>query len=219
MNLVTGQARNRGLLGESDIAELPWTGGVEWCDQVAHRTLKMHAMATETIVHQDFAMIVFSVEENAAVGGAVCAGTPVGGFGLMALFAAIDHFQDVGGAESWSFGNFAAKMRDDAAHIVEMESGVEGEDIAVALAALYLPVGRAVPVRIWLPDFVTTGAGSPAGAFVVERNGKNGDERQRQCGESEPTVVAARRVGIRWWRSGVAHAQWFQFLAMYSPAR
>jgi len=170
------------LLGESSIAELPRTSGVERRNKVAHRSLEMHAVATEAVVHQDFAMIVIGVEKNAAIGGAVCAGTPVCRFGLMAFLAAIDHFQYVGGAEFGSFGSLAAKMRDDAAHVVEVESRVEREDIPVTLAAFYVAVRRTVPIRIGLPDFMARGAGSARGAFVVGGNDKNCNKRQSQDG-------------------------------------
>ncbi len=75
-------------------------------------------MTAEAIVHQNFAAIVFVVEENALIGGAVRAGLPVCEFGLMALFAAANHFENVSGAELWRFGHFPAEMGEYPAHVV-----------------------------------------------------------------------------------------------------
>ncbi len=92
MNLVASQTGNRGLIGECCVAQLPRADGIEWSREIAHGPLEMHAVAAQTIVHQNFATIVFGIEENVFKSGAVSAGLPIGEFGLMALFAAADHF-------------------------------------------------------------------------------------------------------------------------------
>lgn len=165
---------------------MPRPGSVERRDQFTHRPGEVHSMAPQTIVHQNFAMIMFGVEENAAVGGAVRTGAPVRSLRLMALLATADHFDDIGGAEPWRFGCFASNVSEDAAHIVDVEAGIKRENVTVAAAAGHIAMGRAVPVRVGLPYLVARGASAAAGAFVVNGNGENGHHRQTYTRQREP---------------------------------
>src|SRR5271165_6651318 len=130
----------------------------------------MHAMATQTIVHQKLALVVVGVKKNVGVTGAVRAGLPIGKFLFVAFLAARHHLEHVLGAQAWLGGSVPAKMREDAAHVVDMESGVEGEDIAMAIGARHVAMRGSMPVGIGLPDFVATGARATMSAFVVGGN-------------------------------------------------
>jgi hypothetical protein len=158
------------LIRKCGVAQLPGAGDVERSDEVAHGSLEVHAVAAETIVHQDSAAVVVGIEEYALIGSAVRAGLPIGEFRLVAFLAATDHFEYVGGAEFRRFGSLAAEMDEYATHVVDMESGVESENVAMACAAFYIAVRRAVPIGIGLPDFMAGGASATAGTFVVKRN-------------------------------------------------
>ena len=83
----------------------------------------MHAVATQTVVHQKLAPIVAGVEKDVSVTRAVRAGTPIGKFLLMAFLAARHHLKNVLVPEA-RFGRcVSTEMSEDAAHVVDVESG------------------------------------------------------------------------------------------------
>jgi len=178
MQLVTREAGNHGVIGESGRIHAPRARGVDGGDQAANGAFEVHPVAAEAIIHQELAFIVVGVEKDVGVGGAVGAGAPVGDFLLMAFLAADDHGENIFGAEAGFGGSVAAEMSEDAADVVEVESGVEGEDVAVAIGAGNVTMRGDVPVRVGLPDLVAGGAGAAVRALVI--GGDEDEEEQRR---------------------------------------
>jgi len=74
-------------------------------------------------------------------------------------------------------------MRKHAAHIVDVESGVESKNISVTIGARDVAVSGIVPVGIWLPDFVASHATLALRAFKMQQG--SGENQQGQCDASE----------------------------------
>ena len=77
----------------------------------------------------------------------------------------------------------AGDMRKHAAHIVDVESGVENKNISVTIGARDVAVSEIVPVGIWLPDFVASHATLTLRAFKMQQG--SGEHQQGQCDASE----------------------------------
>ncbi|MBZ5544653.1 MAG: hypothetical protein LAO07_13380 [Acidobacteriia bacterium] len=171
MHLMAGEAGNRGTLRQVGIEQLPRTAGVDGGHQVADGAFEVHAVATQAIVHQQPLVIVGRVQKHIRVRRAVSAGLPVGVFLLMTFLAALRRLEQLRIFQPDVFGDLAAQMGVQAPDVVEVESGIEREHLAVARRALHAAVRRSAPVGVGLPDFVAARASLPAGILVVEAGG------------------------------------------------
>jgi hypothetical protein len=87
------------------------------------------------------------------------------------------HLLNIIGLQPHLFRDFPANVREQLADIFQMKSGIEREHIAMTLGAKHVAVRGGMPIRVGLPDFVTTRARSPARVTVV-----NAGARQKQYG-------------------------------------
>jgi hypothetical protein len=173
------------LVNDGSGQELPGTFRIQRRDEFADAAFKEHAVAAETIVHQEAAAIVLLIEENALVCDAVRAVLPLRSFLLMAFLAAADHGVDVPIAQADGIAVSAANMLDEAAGVPQMEAGIEGKNFAVARAACDGAVTRGLPGRVFRADFVAPGAGFSGGIFVVEAGRGKSENNQNADGENE----------------------------------
>ena len=60
---MAGEARDGGLVNDGGGQKLPRAIGVERRDEVADAAFKKHAVAAETIIHQEAIVVVFGIEE------------------------------------------------------------------------------------------------------------------------------------------------------------
>ena len=84
MHTVTSQTWNHWLLREAGVRELPRPGSTDWLHEIANGSLKMHSMATQTVVHQQLMLILFFIQENVFVNCAVTTRAPGGKLLLVA---------------------------------------------------------------------------------------------------------------------------------------
>jgi hypothetical protein len=175
MNLVAGEAGHGRLFCELRLHQAPWAFGIDWSDEIADASLEVHGMTTQAIVDQYLLPVLFFVQKDLGIGGAVLAGMPVGKFLLVAALAANGHRRDVFIFEAWFFGNISAEMGEHTSHVVEVEPGVKREHIAVAVGAGNVAVSGGMPIGVRLPDFVTARARAPLPTFVV--NGGSDDDQ------------------------------------------
>ena len=173
--------------------KLPGTFGVQRCNKFADAAFKEHAVAAETIVHQEAAAVVLLIEENAFVGEAVRAIPPLRGFLLMALLAAADHGVDVQSAQADGIAVSAADVLDQAAGVPQMEAGIKSKNLAVARATSNGAVTRGLPGRVLRANLVAPGAGFSGGVFVVEAGRGNAENNQNADGEKEESQARAEK--------------------------
>ena len=110
---------------------------------------------------------------------------PLRGFLLMAFLAVADHGVDVQSAQADGIAISAANVLDEAAGVPEVETGIEGENFAVARAASDGAVTRGLPGRVFRADFVTPGAGFSGGILVIEAGRGKAENNQNADGENE----------------------------------
>jgi len=104
VHLVAGHAGHGGLVGKTGARDVPRTGGILRLDDIANRSVEMHAVTAETIVHQAALGVVRGIGEYLRVRCAVRAGMPRGVLMLMAFLAVCGHREHVGIAEPDRFG-------------------------------------------------------------------------------------------------------------------
>src|ERR1017187_10352718 len=68
VNRMTGQARDRGSACVRGIFEPPGSGGINGLGYVLYAAFKVHAVAAETIVHQQTFAVVLTVRKDTGVG-------------------------------------------------------------------------------------------------------------------------------------------------------
>lgn len=88
-------AGDGGLISEILPHQVPRAFGVDRLHQVAHRAIEVHAVTSETILHQMLFGVLRIVREDLAIGGAVGAGVPGGVFLLMTLLTVFCHSNHV----------------------------------------------------------------------------------------------------------------------------
>ena len=95
MNLVTRLARHCGLIGEIGAQQVPWPRCILRLDQVANRSIEVHAVAAKAIVHQTPLGVVHRIGKDLTVGSAVRTCVPCGVLALVASLAASCHLRHI----------------------------------------------------------------------------------------------------------------------------
>ena len=113
VDLVAGHAGHGGLVGKIGARNEPGTGGILRLNEVADRSIEVHAVAAEAIVHQAAFGVVGWIGEDLCVGRAVRTGMPRGVLMLMAFLAVRSHRKYVNIAEMNCFRRVAAEMYAD----------------------------------------------------------------------------------------------------------
>src|SRR4029077_15468688 len=117
--------------------------------------------------------------------GTVRARRPVGEFLAGVLGATPTYFEHVICLQPNLLGDPASQMRCQLTNVLQMEAGVESEDIPVTFGTRHIAMSGFVPVCIGLPDLVAARAGASAGVTVVkararqEQNYQQGDRQGR----------------------------------------
>jgi len=182
---VAGEARDGVLVNDGGRQKLPRAFGVKRRDELADAAFKKHAVAAETIIHQEAIVVVLGIKEDFFVSDTMGAVLPLGGFLLMAFLAAADHDVDVHGAQANGIAISAANVLNEAADIAEVEAGIEGEDFAVTRTTRDRAMAGSLPGIVLGTDFVAAGAGFSGGVFVVEAGGGEAENNQEADGESK----------------------------------
>jgi len=143
----------------------------------------MHPMASQAVVHQEVFLIEGFVQKNIPIGNAMRSGLPIGVFLLVASLAIGYDLGNVPLPDANLLRGITSQMCENAPHVVQMEFGINGEDVSVAFRTFDIAVSRRVPINVRLPDFVAPRARPAAGSFVVQaRSGytKNGKHRNTE---------------------------------------
>lgn len=222
VDLVARQARHRRLECHHVIPHLPRTSRVERRYQFSHRPVKMHPVAAQTVVHQHFPPIMFLVQKNLLVCRAVPACSPIRELFLVALFTPPHHPKHVFRFQPRLLWRVASQMRNHSPHILDVESRIHREHVSMAFFALHIPMRRALPIHVRLPDLVAARARPASWPFIDK--GSPGQQQQRKYNDckARPQNPSPLWPGLSALRSVVllaGHAHCFQFFAMYSPAR
>ena len=117
MQLVAGHTRHGGFIGESRLFEMPWAKGVLWLNQVADRSMEMHAVATEAVIGKATLGVVSGIGKYLRIGGAVRSGLPRSELVLMAALALRGHGEHVDIAQMDRLGRLREEMDADVAQL------------------------------------------------------------------------------------------------------
>jgi len=110
MDGMTAQAGNCRAIGHPGVQQPPWAFSVDRCNKLGEPALKVHPMATKTILAEACFGIMPSVQKHLAVGDAMRPRPPLGEFALVAVPAALHHVEDIPGCQPWLFGNPAKRV-------------------------------------------------------------------------------------------------------------
>ncbi len=224
---MAAEAGDYRLIGKLRRIQPPRTSRIEGRDKVTDAAFEMHPVASQAIVHQQLAVIMFTVQENIGVSGAVSPRAPIGVLFLVTFLAARNHLQNIAVFQLWLFRRTATQVRKNAAHVVDVESRVECKDIPVAVGTGYVPMSGIVQVGVRLPDFVATYATIALGALKVQHSAAKNQQwqgdRHKDQGEarelrSETLVCALYRRGRMLRNVALTHVG-FQFAVMNSEER
>ncbi len=181
MNLVASEARHGGLVRQILSPQAPRTGVADRRDQFGNATLEVHAVATETIVHQLVCGVVLLVEENSRVAGAVRSRMPRGVLPAMTTRATFGHGLHVVIGESNSLRQIASHVRNKAHGIVPMKRRVQRERSSVAFLAGDASMTRGMPIVVHGLHFVAACAAASAARFVVEARARHQQDQGQDC--------------------------------------
>ncbi len=163
MHLVAGHAGDGGLVSEVDARDVPGTDGVLRLHEIAYRSVEVHAVAAEAVVHQAAFCVVGGIGEDLRVSGAVRPGVPGCVFVLMAFLAVCGHRENVDVAQADGLRSAPNEMHADVAKL-------GGEAGFVAVHAGGVAVGRGVDCICVCGHLVAAGAAlSTLGRVVVRR--------------------------------------------------
>lgn len=172
VHLVAGHAGHRGLVREVGARDVPRAGGVLRLHEIAHGSVKVHAMAAQAVVHEAAISVVRGIGEDLCVGGAMRACLPGSVFVLMAFLAACGHREHVAVAQANCFRRIATEVNADMPQL-------GGEAGFVAIHACGGAVDRRVNSAGVCGHLMATGAALSALRGVVV--GSAVDEGDRQC--------------------------------------
>jgi hypothetical protein len=129
MNPMAALAGDGGLIAEVFPNQMPGALRIHWQNQVTNRSIEVHAVTAETILHEMLFRVLRVVHENVAVCGAVRARMPSCVFLLMALLAIFCHANDIHIAQSDFFWPAMGEMHANVAQL-----GGEGCGVTVLTA-------------------------------------------------------------------------------------
>jgi hypothetical protein len=172
------------MIGKLAVLQRPWARGADRLHEIANRSSKVHSVASQAVVHQKVFLIEGLVKKNVLIRNAMRAAPPVGILLLMAPLAIGNNLGNVSLPDENLIGHAASQVGENAPHVVQMESGIEGEDVPMTFCALDISVRGGVPIRVRLPDLVTPCAGSATACLVVqarsweEKNNEQADTKR-----------------------------------------
>src|SRR5579864_1246037 len=145
MQLMTSEAGNRMLLGEPPLTQFPRTFRINWRNQVAYPALEVHAMTSQTVIHQKPPMIMRFVKKNLSICDRVRSGRPILIFLAMTALASRIYFQHIILPEMNLFGNPAADVAHKPMKAFQVRTQVGRKHAAMTTRARNVAVGRSMP--------------------------------------------------------------------------
>lgn len=136
VNLMAGEAGDRGAVGKLGLEQFPRPRLVQRRDQIAGCPFEEHAMAADAIAAQLFAVVLFFIEEDAGKCRGMPAGAPAGLLGGVADAAAIADGQDLLVIEMETVGRLWREVTDQPVHVFLEGMDIQRERAAVAVAAV-----------------------------------------------------------------------------------
>ena len=138
VHLMAGEAWDGGLHCQLRNEKPPRTLRVHRSDQIADAAVEVHGVTTEAVVHQTAALVVIFVQKDMRVRGAVRTRGPVGEFLAVALGATRTDFEHVICLQPNLLRNLASQMSCQLTNVLQMEAGVESEDIPVTFGTRHI---------------------------------------------------------------------------------
>lgn len=168
MHLMASQTGKRQLLRQLRIVQSPRSLGIERNDQIPYPAGKMHGVAPQAVVRQMLLAIVRFVEKEFSIRDGMRTRRPVGIFLPMAFRAACACLFNILEFQPDLFRNFSSQVGSQTTNILPMKTSIRREHVAVAIGTKYIAVRRGMPIRIRLPDFMTTGTRPSAGVTIID---------------------------------------------------
>lgn len=133
MYRVAAQTGDGGAVGKAVINQFPGTRCIDRFDDFTDRSIEMHSVAAQAVVHQPAFSVVRRIGEDSIVFDAVRSGVSLRELLLMAGSALFSHRIHVRGAEEYSFGRLTRQVRTQAAQVIGRRAFVAGGAIHIAM--------------------------------------------------------------------------------------
>ncbi len=183
---MAGEAGDYGIAGQGAVFQRPRARGIDRLYKITNRPGEMHSVASQAVVHEQICAVELGIQKNLPIRTTVRSGLPTDVL-LLVTSSTIRHdFGNVSLPEMNPVRHSPTQMGENAPHVIEVKSGIESEEVSVALRARDVAVRRGVPVGIWLPYLVAPRASSATGSLVIETGSR--EPQEQRCDDDERPI-------------------------------